>query len=99
MTFHRTVIGGAEIDDDVRANLDREADALQVTFYVDKHQEDEREEDSLRFAMDAPELAKDAVKRLREFAIGNGVNIYVHKADYSDVSFENAVITGRSTKR
>jgi hypothetical protein len=97
MRFHRTVLGGTEISADVRTTLDREADALGVSFYVDKHVGDDDE--SLGFADDAPALPEDVLKRLREFATANGVNIYIHKAEYSNHPFENAITTGPSRKR
>src|SRR5215471_16288611 len=98
MRFHRTVLGGQEISAGVRGLLDHEADKLQVSFYVDTHNEDDDKE-HLHFAHGSPKLDEDAMKRLRELATENNLNIYVHKPDYSNESFSNAIDMGPSSKR
>lgn len=98
MAFHRTVVSGTEVSQNVRVRLDREADALGISFYVDQHLDGDDEE-QLHFADGAPELAEEDVNRLREFAVEKGVNLYVHKADIRDEPSPNAIDMGPSSRR
>ena len=94
MTVHRTVSGGQDVAANILAHLDREADSLRVSFYVENREEGSKE--PVVFAAGAPTLPPDALTRLRDFAEERAVTIYVHPSLFTEHS-DHGIITGRSS--